>query len=613
MSYIAPNNTIYFYKDIPIDNDYQNTLYFVNEGAQRNYFSAANDKILFTVDKSQYTKKERGYIHVNIPYSYTYINSLSQPVTNYPNPYELSYMSWINTGTITVGGVTEERFENKMIYAFVTSVDYVNNNTWKIGFEVDPIQSFVFGNNFSLKSCYVERQHSTTDIAGDNIIREPINISNYETMSNTGFFENGYDIIWGVTGSIEKGAVIAFDDRLPSGQQLTATIRFAGGDYGDIFLGNWNATHFYVIDGNALGAIDRGSANAFLSYLMQQTTVGTSTVIQGTWLVPHNLFPTETAKNYKGENIFGPPAQPDPDVTYPELIKVISATPNDFTVLSTGRSMEITDFRNGNTLSTDNWSHTVRNKKLFTFPFTKICVTDGCGSEQSYQPEFFEYTSAQTIRFGCALSVNAEPQVQVVPLEYAGQNEAWDKSVKLTNFSTVNYNYDAYTEWVNSQGMTVVLSTVAQALIATLTGGVGTALPRGATALASGGTGILSTMYEKYREPDNVVAGKMSTIPESYGRSKMRVITQCAPKNIIEEVDDYFTRYGYAQEKLMVPNLRARKRWTYIKTHDCQIEANLPSDIISSIREKFDKGITFWNINEAGTIVGDYTQTNDVW
>ena len=75
-------------------------------------------------------------------------------------------------------------------------------------------------------------------------------------------------------------------------------------------------------------------------------------------------------------------------------------------------------------------------------------------------------------------------------------------------------------------------------------------------------------------------------------------------------IDQYFSRFGYAQHKIDTPNIRARNRWTYVKTVDCNVHGNLPSEAISQIQNIFDSGITWWADTEN---VGNYSLDNGIF
>ena len=82
------------------------------------------------------------------------------------NIYDCNYLMFQNTN-----------FGNKWFYAFINSVEYINNDVAEIQFEIDDIQTWFF--DFDFNSTYVLRQHSYTDIIGENILPEPVMIGEY--------------------------------------------------------------------------------------------------------------------------------------------------------------------------------------------------------------------------------------------------------------------------------------------------------------------------------------------------------------------------------------------------------------------------------------------------
>lgn len=77
-------------------------------------------------------------------------------------------------------------------------------------------------------------------------------------------------------------------------------------------------------------------------------------------------------------------------------------------------------------------------------------------------------------------------------------------------------------------------------------------------------------------------------------------------KHIREEyariIDDYFTVYGYATNRVKVPNISVRPHWTYTKTIGSNVVSKTCSNNdVTLINTIFDNGITFWkNASEIG-------------
>ena len=74
---------------------------------------------------------------------------------------------------------------------------------------------------------------------------------------------------------------------------------------------------------------------------------------------------------------------------------------------------------------------------------------------------------------------------------------------------------------------------------------------------------------------------------------------KCVNRDDAERIDRYFSTFGYAQNRVMQPMRCVREKWTYLKTVDCLIHGNLPSDLCYELSGIYNTGITFWrNLDE---------------
>ena len=164
--YIEPNTTIKLYSGVPLDNTYEHTLYFASLSAQTAYFHGGIAK--YTLANNSYQRVERGRMRIE---------------KKADDLYDCNYLAFQNSN-----------YGNKWFYAFITGVEYVNNVTSEVTFEVDSMQTYMF--DVTLKDCFVEREHSLTDDIGDNIMPEPLDIGNLvcNAMATSGFF-NEYDAV----------------------------------------------------------------------------------------------------------------------------------------------------------------------------------------------------------------------------------------------------------------------------------------------------------------------------------------------------------------------------------------------------------------------------------
>ena len=146
--YIEPQTNVKLLRNVPLDNTYEHTIYFGDVGSQTSYF--------------------RGLTKYNLTnYTYQRVNSNQIRVAKKADDlYDCNYLMFQNTA-----------FGSKWFYAFVTSVEYVNNETSTITYEIDVMQTWFFECEPTM--CYVEREHAVTDGIGENIIPENIDTGEY--------------------------------------------------------------------------------------------------------------------------------------------------------------------------------------------------------------------------------------------------------------------------------------------------------------------------------------------------------------------------------------------------------------------------------------------------
>lgn len=145
--YIQPNSIIRLLKGVPLDNTYTDTIYFGSASAQLSHFQTYTYK-LFT--QQYYQRVNKGTLRVQVKAD---------------DIYDYNYLMFQNTS-----------YGNKWFYAFINKVNYINDSVSEVEYEIDVIQTWLF--EAVLEPSYVEREHSATDVVGDNIAPEPMDIGN---------------------------------------------------------------------------------------------------------------------------------------------------------------------------------------------------------------------------------------------------------------------------------------------------------------------------------------------------------------------------------------------------------------------------------------------------
>lgn len=180
--YIEPNSYIRLMKNIPLDNTYTDTLFFTSRANQLNYFRNNTTGMNFTAQSYQRVIRDGlRYIRLQV---------------NAENIYDYNYLMFQNTA-----------FGNRWFFAFINNIEYINNNTSEINFELDVMQTWLF--DVTLGASYVEREHFSEDTVGMNIQPEPIEIGPIQcnAVTTTGWFDDLYIVLATTTSSQNHGLV----------------------------------------------------------------------------------------------------------------------------------------------------------------------------------------------------------------------------------------------------------------------------------------------------------------------------------------------------------------------------------------------------------------------
>lgn len=150
-----PNSDIYILSGVPLDNDYNHTLFFNTAAAQAQTMGAYAK---YKLTKQSYQRQNIGEVRVG----YTT-----------DDLFDCNYIMFRNTA-----------YGDKWFYAFITELEYKNESMTIIHFELDVMQTWFF--DATLGQCYVEREHSATDNLFSNTVPENVDLGNeYVTNPTT--------------------------------------------------------------------------------------------------------------------------------------------------------------------------------------------------------------------------------------------------------------------------------------------------------------------------------------------------------------------------------------------------------------------------------------------
>ena len=531
MAYIAPNSTIEIFGDVSLSPGQEDTLYFASTSAKDTYFNGITK--LMTLTNQSYTRKDRGFIRVEA--------TMAQL-------YHACYMRFKNTS-----------FENKWFYAFIISVDYVNNVTVEIQFEIDTMMTWMGA--FTLAQCFVERQHTVGDQIGDNIADEgiPCGDYKYEFVTSSGYIgSNGFWYCLATT----------YD---PS--NITQVLN--GEEYGGIYSG---VKYMYT-----------NSVSTLNGWLADLTIGGQASGIVGVSIVPYS-FITDAGE---------PPVEKSQAFTKPYTDLDGYVPKNNKMFCYPYKSIQVTNLE-GN-FGEFRYEFFSGNSAQFTF----IGVT-GLQSEIVCEP--INYKGVQE-NITEKISMSDFPMCSYAIdsfLAYLAENKSSIAANVISSAGSIAAGLatGGASNAMMMAGASASMQGVTQQYIGArnMQTGVG---------MANNILGQLGTMMDYARKPPQAggTQGTSALFGRPTGRQKKdfwfcgKTIT----RNYAIMIDNYFTMFGYKVNQVLVPNMNARPHFTYVKTADCVVHGNIPADDCRIIEDMFNRGVRFWKNHNN---IGDYTLNN---
>jgi len=531
--YIYPNTDIRILSSVPLNNDYDNVMYFGTLSQQTNYFLG---KTKYTLSNQSYQRKERGWLKVNVPQN---------------NLWDCSYLMYRNTS-----------FGTKWFYAFILSVEYVNNETSLINFEIDVMQTWFF--DYTLEPCFVEREHSETDELFENTVEEDIGYGNEYNVQTMSFYNlDPTRVLLIIKGRPNPSDPTVFDPVLPNKMGNY----FEGMRY--ISFDLENLSDLALLKNTLVEYVSSGFEDAIVKMCQYPRFMGSIT--------------TETEEQYSQY-----------------------------------------DYKfNVNLVNID--GYIPKNKKLFCYPYNFITVENSLGNVAIFKNEIWNDGTLNGIgNFRIIGTPFGVPQTLCYPHNYRDLTEDYQSGLSLTISIECAWVGDAFQVWLaRNQKNLQMDKDIAKTEIYAGAGVAAFSALVGAPLIAKQGirmgqTGITDLVSNIKKEIQ--IKNTLSAVPgQVYGHINDDSLNLQADllgyrftQNTIRQeyariIDEYFSRFGYACHRTKVPNRNARQNWTYTKTIGCEINASIPVDDAVKIKQIYDHGVTFWNNpNNIGNF-GDFT------
>lgn len=539
MAYVTPNSTLQLFKGINLDNRYLHTIYFANANAQDAWFSG---KVYKTYNDLMYRR-----------YNSTSVR--------------------IEADATALLGVTYLRFRNtrsgsKWFYAFVTSVDYVNENTTDIYYEIDVMQTW-FMQGGRVLPCMVLREHVNVDTFGLNIEEEPIGSDVYDcdllTQYGSNYFGH-YEVVINSTGQ-------------PDSTELLQNGLFNGTNYEAFPCDDTDQCDFIVSYLNTLlGSWDKGQQ---MQDIIDMYTVPAFLITnQGSTINPIPL-----------PNTLSRPTAYD------------NYTPKNTKLLTYPYSYLLCTTHNGDG-ATYRWEYFDGSTIDFRMAGTHLA-----GGQVICYPRAY---NGQLNNLDCKVTMSDFPKNPFLYDAY----QAWVAMGGKTKYEN---------DWA------ITTAKGASAILDTFTGTVNKATSvKGVDDTSLGvniGTGLLSSVSGAIRTGANIAEAQNKLVYQfkdahykpniQVGASSPSIAVgmheldfyfyHCHIRDDeVKRLDDFLSCYGYAVNKVKAPNLTGRAYWNFVQTENAVIAGDMPATSKDAIGRIFDGGITFWH---NGDQIGNYAQS----
>ena len=575
MSYVVPNGSVKILQNVPIESNYEHSLYFANAGTQYSYFNSK-------VKGVGYSFSDMSHIRVTTPG-----RKIRVPI-NINNLYDCNYLIIQNNGNA-----------GKVFYCFIDNVEYVNEGVSEISYSIDVIQTWMFdysSGGVLNRECLVEREHVRNDTVGANIIDEGLNTG--DLLSGLSYSDPNF--------ANPKLVLIATGDLDAMGAIKPASGKFYNGTFHQIDLG------IYSIDSLNISA----TIDAITNKLNEMSIFQNTDTIVNFLMMPNAFIHTGTTAYVTSVE--------DASVGTLSLPNGFTATQGSYTPKNNKLLTYPYTF-----FTVDNHEGSIEEFKFELFygrpKFDEYCdfspqpsvmiLPVGYNQSDDAYAEDYEMTKALKIsNFPvCSWAVNDLPAKFVQagigavigamsrgvfinspgaswtannnPLGYmsAGDVPLLEQSKQMQTYQRqspeIHYNED-----VNIPGSKIGFRLK----------------PAGAVALGVISRSLLNTHMHSFTGHGNIL--------QPAGMFGFEFRQKYLRPEIAKMIDDYFTMYGYKVNALKYPNIHNRTKWTYIKTSGCSVAGTIPNEDADRICDIFDNGITFWvNASE----VGNYSLTNN--
>lgn len=603
MAFITPTNNVKLLTGVPINNDYENTLYFQNRTAQYNYFSSK-------------VKMVNGHpvAWTDISYQRYMRNSIKLEI-NAEAVYDCNYMMFQNTN-----------FGDRWFYAFIVNIEYIANQVTRIDYQIDAIQTWLL--DCTIKPSFVVRKHFPQDSIYTSRIEEGLETGDY-VIDNIDLFNANHQTMNQYYGDTIYVVAVT---RVPWSTAYDAQNPNEVYDSFKRVRGAGNGLSYVCFPHTTQGII---GINTLIANYRHWSSFGVSQDdVVLIFEAPKHLFMDDSVQAVSCNSVLGGIGTLFRNDG--EMYNPLNVNPN-------------TDIDSMNftfvfpTLS-NTYGNDIKNKKLLQYPYSFIYVYDGKGNNANYNIEDFTWTgetAPTTGTFTMLSSGNSDTAMSMIPRNYKGLDKNRNEAITYKGFPQCSWVNDLFKAWYSQNGG--VIGSAVRMINGSSGDDIGVNLTNwksNSNEVISGKIHNASSKTEQTKDNKNVtvknendnqtdsslssvgfgIAGELKNIAShskmpahvcgnfntdlNYfdGMHTFNVVHMHIREDYARRIDQYFNMFGYYSKTVEEVNYWSRPHWNYIQTKGLNIIASIPESFTKEIISIFENGIRFWkNPTEVGS------------
>lgn len=592
---------------VPLQNDYKHTRWFDNRTQQTNWF--LNKNIVHSISDNSFKFDNQ---------KDTKPTATIQVGKNVDDLLNVNYLMFQNTS-----------YGSKWFYAFVKDIQYVNNRTSLVYFEIDVMQTWMFEMNF--KPSIVVREHrplwNSDGTPVINTIDEGLNYgTEYDIVSTERFFPNN-GIKWMVI--VTKTPLHeTTPESKPTINGTPQPLSYYIHPFTDD-LANFNVMDTGSNDAEAITPIDMLMKGLYMSDDAVNNVV--SLYITEHTGIQSNFVPFDGGEHGFVLNF------PNPDQTL-ELVSFQGAGGSTALYNTT---IYVSKVERYNELyyevETDKYDgfKNVDESKLLMYPYALTVVDDMKGNRATYKNEYIDGRNLY-INMKGSLGLSNKTSVQIP--NYNHENTDGQKGFTSMEFAMINNNptdvpiindyLSAYLQGNRNSielQKTQIIMNGAFNLLGGVMGGNSMASIPSNDAISRGLSSVnavqgmantqmaLQGIEAKQNDINNQppqLAKMGSNTSFDFGNNfnGVFIIKKQIKPEYRKKLSDYFKMFGYKLNEIKIPNFKTRQNFNYIQTMDCVIHGNFNNDDLNKMKSVFNTGITLWHTDD----IGNYNLSNGV-